>query len=376
MSLTLDLRHPGPRLDLRATLPSGRITAILGPSGSGKTSILRAIAGLLRLEHAVVRVGDETWSDRPARVHLPARRRRVGMVSQHCTLFPHLSALANVETALLHLSPLERTRRARAALALAQIEGFEGRYPRELSGGQKQRVELARALAREPWVLLLDEPFSAVDRTTRTALYQELLRLQEQLATTIVLVTHDVDEAAQLASHLCLLHEGRLLQSGSTRHVLSHPSCEAAARLLDIPNLFDGHLAGADPGSGTVLRWGPHALRVQPPAGLTGSVRWAIRSADVLLASPDEPRGLENAIPVRVVGLSELGTEALVWLAPEGMPDTRLQMRLPLRVLQRRPLAPGQGLMVTLASSDVMLLAQEAPFSEPARAAGASSRAT
>lgn len=356
MSIELELRHSGPRLDLSTTLPADEITALIGPSGSGKTSILRAIAGLLRLDRERVTVDGETWSDNERGQHLPACLRQVGFVSQHYALFPHLTVLGNVETALLSLPSGQRRERARACLSLAQIAGLEDRYPRELSGGQKQRVALARAIAREPRVLLLDEPFSAVDRGTRKQLYVELLRLHERIAATMVIVTHDLDEAAQLASHLCLVQDGRLLQAGPARDVLARPRSEAAARLLDMANIFDGRLDAPD-GPRAVLRWGPYALRVSRASAASGTVRWGIAPGNVLLVRPDKPWSghLENPVAAMVAELIPLGAEALVWLAPEGLPDIRLQIRLPLRALTRYPLKPGHEVTVCLRGADVLV---------------------
>jgi molybdate transport system ATP-binding protein len=358
MSLELELRHEGPRLDFAAAIPPGRITALLGPSGSGKTSILRAIAGLLRLRHELVRVQGELWSDSTRGLRLPTRLRPVGMVPQHYALFPHLTALGNVEMALQQLPAAARGQRARQCLALAQVEELAGRYPREISGGQRQRVALARAIAREPKLLLLDEPFSAVDRSTKKSLYVEIMRLHQALKATVVVVTHDLDEAAQLASHLCLLHRGRLLQSGPTAEVLERPGCEEAARMLDIPNIFDGRIERD--GRRVLLRWGPHALRLSergaaPPAGV---LRWAIQPANVLMVRPDKPwdSHLENPVPTRVTERIEVGNDTLVWLAPAGIEGARLQMRLPARALRRYAIEPGQEITVCLRGADIVPL--------------------
>lgn len=362
MTLRLDLHHGGPPLDFRADLPKGAITALVGPSGSGKTSILRAVAGLLRLKRARIAMGDEVWDD--GRLHLRARHRPIGFVPQHYGLFPHMTALGNVETALTHLPAKERRAQAEACIALAHVAGLETRYPRELSGGQRQRVALARAIARDPRLLLLDEPFSAVDRSTRKRLYLELRRLHEQLHTTILLVTHDLDEAAQLASHLCLIRHGRLLQQGPTAEVMARPRCEEAARLLDIPNVFEGEIEEGDP-AGPFLLWGPHRLRTTGPRPEeTGSrQRWAVLPTNVLLARTDKPWGshLENPVPALVEDVVLMGGDAVVWVRPRGLPDERVQMRLPARAVQRYSVVPGTEVTMCLRAADIVLLRESRP---------------
>ena len=161
-------------LDAELACPSGEVLALTGPSGGGKTTLLRLIAGLARAEDARIECGGEVWLDTGRAVNLPVRQRRVGFVFQNYALFPHMTALSNVEAALGDLSLVERRARAIELLERVHLAGLESRRPAELSGGQQQRVAVARALARDPKVLLLDEPFSAVDRATRERLYREL----------------------------------------------------------------------------------------------------------------------------------------------------------------------------------------------------------
>jgi molybdate transport system ATP-binding protein len=360
MSLALELRHGGPLLDFTAEITEGVITALVGPSGSGKSSILRAIAGLLRLRHEQVSYDGESWSDSGHGVHLPTRLRPIGLVPQQYALFPHLTVLGNVMTALTQLPRDERVARAMYYLELARVDGLERRYPHELSGGQTQRVALARAIARQPAVLLLDEPFSAVDRTTRKHLYLELRRLHQQLKTTVVLVTHDLDDAAQLASQLILLRHGRRVQSGPTAQVLTRPCSEAAARLLDIANVFEARVEIAPSKETMQLRWGPHRLQVAgtAPSGVEKDIKFAILPHNVLLVRDDKPWGshLENPIPVIVEEVIGLGAEALVWLLPQGLSQTRLQMRLSEHAVRRYAVAAAKKFTVCLRADDVIPL--------------------
>ena len=209
LSVRLEQRAPIP-LDAGLEVAAGELLALVGPSGSGKTTVLRCIAGLHRPAAGHVRCGDAAWFDAAAGIDLPPQARSVGLVFQNYALFPHLSALENVATALGHLPREARGARASALLDRVHLAGLEARRPAELSGGQQQRVAVARALAREPKVLLLDEPFSAVDQVTRRKLQRELAELRRGLAIPMILVTHDLEEAAMLADRLALLHHGCL----------------------------------------------------------------------------------------------------------------------------------------------------------------------
>ncbi len=231
--LSVELRQDGLiPLNVSFRCGAGEMVALVGPSGAGKTTILRAIAGLYRPALARIACDGIVWDDDDA--HLPPRRRRVGMVFQSYALFPHLTATGNVEAALTHLPSGQRRARAGTLLELVRLDGLEQRKPAELSGGQQQRVALARALARDPSVLLLDEPLTAVDRRTRRALRAEIATLREMLRCPIVLVTHDLDEAAALADRLLVIDGGTLLQDGTPAEVLASPNSTRVRDALDL----------------------------------------------------------------------------------------------------------------------------------------------
>lgn len=237
--LQLRLAQVGPiPLDIALSCAPGEAVGVVGPSGAGKSTLLRAIAGLYRVRSGKIAVGTETWFDTETGVDLPAHRRAVGLVFQEHALFPHLTALANVTIAMGHHPRAERRDRAAGILSRVHLSGLEHRKPHALSGGQRQRVAIARALARDPAVLLLDEPFSAVDRPTRARLQAELIALREGLLIPMLVVTHDLDDAARLADRLCVLDAGKVRFSGSPA---------AAYRDVVARTLLLGDVAPGDP---------------------------------------------------------------------------------------------------------------------------------
>ena len=358
--LTVSLEHDHPKLALDFQLPRGQVSAIVGPSGSGKTSVLRAVAGLLSTRSARISLEGDTWADTERGVFLPAYQRPLGFVGQRYALFPHLSAVANVAAALVHLPGAERQREAQAGLDAVGIGGLASRSLSALSGGQCQRVAMARALARKPRLLLLDEPFSALDRSTRKRLHVELKRLQAGLGMTVVLVTHDLDEAAQLSQTLCLLRRGRVLQSGSTPEVLRQPASVEAARLMDFSNLAKAEWVGADR-EGATLRWGELVLRaatkVVSKPGAT--VSWTIRSSDVFLVKdghPDES-SLGILASARATEVISMGGSVLVTVSVDHSGGEPLRMRLRPGAVHRHGVHVGCRLRIALHPEAVIVLA-------------------
>jgi putative spermidine/putrescine transport system ATP-binding protein len=224
--------------DFDLSVRAGEFVALLGPSGCGKTTALRVLAGLEDADSGQVLVGGRDITA------LPANRRDMGMVFQAYSLFPHLTALENVEFGLkLRRRPgADRRSRATEMLELVGIGTFAGRYPHQLSGGQQQRVALARALAIRPQVLLLDEPLSALDAKVRVQLRDEIKRIQTEVGTTTLFVTHDQEEALAVADRVGVMRAGRLEQLGTPAEVYLRPATAFVADFVGLSNRLPGRL--------------------------------------------------------------------------------------------------------------------------------------
>jgi sulfate/thiosulfate transport system ATP-binding protein len=208
--------------DVSIEVPDGSLTALLGPSGSGKSTLLRAIAGLEDLDSGQVTINGENATAKPA------QKRGVGFVFQHYAAFKHMTVYDNVAFGLKirKWDKQKTSQRVHELLELVQLDGLAGRFPSQLSGGQRQRMALARALAVEPKVLLLDEPFGALDAKVRKDLRTWLRRLHEEMHVTTIFVTHDQEEAMDVAGQLVVMNEGRVEQSGSADDLYEHPANE------------------------------------------------------------------------------------------------------------------------------------------------------
>ena len=255
-------------------IPSGELVALLGPSGSGKTTLLRVIAGLEFADAGTVRFDGRDISDRTA------RERRVGFVFQHYALFRHMTVFENIAFGLRvrprdsRPSKKQIEVKVHELLKLIQLETLAQRYPSQLSGGQRQRVALARALAVEPSVLLLDEPFGALDAKVRLELRRWLRQLHDEIHVTSVFVTHDQEEALEVADRVVVMNHGRIEQIGSPEEVYNQPATPFVYNFLGNVNLFHGRLEGDkayinERETGHVVYVRPHLLEIdrQPNGG-------------------------------------------------------------------------------------------------------------
>ena len=220
--------------------PEGKITSLLGPSGSGKSTLLRLIAGLEEPDSGSIAIEGRDVT------RVPVKLRQVGFVFQSYALFRHMTVRDNIAFGMeiRKAAPAAIDARVKELLALIQLEGYEGRFPAQLSGGQRQRVALARALATEPKVLLLDEPFGALDAQVRVELREWLVRFHEQTGVTTLLVTHDQEEALEVSQHVVLLSGGVVAQAGSPHELYDHPASPFVASFLGGANVVRTRVQG------------------------------------------------------------------------------------------------------------------------------------
>ncbi len=363
LSVRLRQRTPIP-LDVSLDVEPGEVLALVGPSGSGKSTTLRAIAGFYGVGEGSIVCGDEVWFDSARGGNRAARDRRVGLVFQSYALFPHLTALQNVMEALGDRPKRLRDAEARAHLARVRLEGLEDRRPSELSGGQQQRVAVARALARRPLALLLDEPFSAVDRMTRYRLQRELAELRRDLSMPVVLVTHDLEEAARLADRIAVMHRGRVLQSGGVGEVMSRPASPEVARLVGIRNIFAGVVqSDATAPEHLFIGWRGYRLETTVSGGFQPGARvsWCIPSDSIIVHRRDRPSRGEHENPVHgeVREMLRLGetSELIVAIGPED--DYPLHCSIPTHVARRNGIEPGVTIGASLKADAIQLMHEE-----------------
>lgn len=348
-------RRGGFLLDVDLEIPAGGYTVVLGPSGCGKTTLLRTVAGLERQARGLVRLGTKVLQDDDAGIFLPAHRRGMGVVFQSGGLLPHLDVSGNLAFA-------RRRARQRVAdgagllelLELLDLQTLQRHRPHELSGGQRQRVALARAVISGPDALLLDEPFASLDRPTRRGLYPYLDRLRRRFALPALHVTHDLEEAARLGTHLILLKEGKVGHHGPLARALVDFESGLATGPEAWSILEARVVSGPDADGLLELAWAGRRLWVagdERPAD--PSIRVMARARDVSLAlEAAADTSILNILPLTVEAVHhDAGRRVLVRLDGDGQ---KLLAAVTARSAQALALAPGRPVFAQIKSLSLL----------------------
>ena len=294
-------------LDVDIEMPSG-ITILFGASGAGKTTILELIAGSRKAHRGMIRIGGTTLYDSSRQICLPMWQRRVGYVLQELALFPHLTAQKNVEYGIHEVDRGERERRSQTLMDAFRVSSLRDRMPSQLSGGERQRVALARALVLNPRALLLDEPLSALDRPTKSAILEDLRRWNREHQIPMLYVTHSHEEVFALGERVLVLERGKVVAKGTPHEVMRAPRLEAVAELAGFENIFDVVVFSINEKRGTMsCRLKNVAIELETPivrADIGAPLRLGIRAGDILLAT-EVPRGLSarNVLAGKIVSL-------------------------------------------------------------------------
>lgn len=340
----------------RAEVRAGAILVLFGPSGAGKSTVLRAIAGLDHPDRGRLQLGDDVWFDASAGRWVEPQQRHIGYVSQDPALFPHLKVAANVAYALGRL-PASARQATDAIVEALGLDALRDRYPRQLSGGEAQRVALARAMARTPRLLLLDEPFAALDTPTRIHLRRQLRALIQRLQIPAVLVTHDRTEAIAVGDQMVVLAEGSVRQVGSVHEVFQRPIDRVVARSVGMESVIPALVQRIENGL-VELRVGDAMLRAVDADGGAGrrEVLACIRADDVTLERA-APAGASarNHLRGRIVSVESEGPLERV-VVDCGFPLVALVTR---HAREEMGLAEGMAIVAAIKATAIHLVARD-----------------
>ena len=339
LAVNVELSRGGFSLGVDVLLPAQGVTVLLGPSGSGKSTLLRILAGLEPVSDGYIRKGSQVWLNGANSPAMPSQKRNIGFVFQDYALFPHLTVFDNIAFGVKDNNRKTKNAIVHSWLERLQLGNLSRRYPHQLSGGQKQRVALARALAPEPDLLLLDEPFSALDSNLRNDMREQLRSVIKDTQCPVIMVTHDLQDARSLADHVGVMVNGRLTRFGKAADVVNEPRCRVAAELLGWRNFLPVTSLTTTEAKGS---WGSLDL-LQDPSPDTDCL--AIRPEHVRITRSDQSSGIQALIDAitdfgiyreircRLQDGSTLYMHC-AWDRPVPVAGTQVQLCLPSQYIQ------------------------------------------
>jgi spermidine/putrescine transport system ATP-binding protein len=341
--------------DVSLSVQAGEFLTLLGPSGCGKTTLLRIIAGFETPDAGTVVIGGEDVT------RVPSYRRNVNQVFQSYALFPHLTARDNIAFGLRmqHMASKAVEQRVNEVMSLVALGGCEDRKPHQLSGGQQQRVALARALAPQPAVLLLDEPLSAMDARLRQAMQIELKRLQRQVGTTFIFVTHDQEEALTMSDRVALIHQGRVEQCAGGHEIYHRPATAFAAEFVGQTNLFDAELLARESDRVRCRLTGGLELSVSLARWPEGASRATVSIRPEKLHLSRSLLSVENAFPGRLDEAFFKGALDRFVIATDA--GTRLAALAANESAHRESLRAGERIWCAVHVDDIVVVPSSRP---------------
>lgn len=358
MSIEFNLRKRLDEFEIDVGLElSSELVVLFGPSGAGKTMVLKMLSGIVEPDGGRVLVDGRTLFDSSRGVDVPIRKRKIGYLFQEYALFPHMTVRGNISYGVEG----DPEAKVRELVEVTRLRGLEQRYPAELSGGQKQRTALARTLATEPRVLLLDEPFSALDYQVREKLRSDLLRIHDLYPVTTVLVTHDLEEAFMLGTRIAVINEGRIEQFGSREEVFYRPRTKNVARFMGVKNIFTGRVKEAGPEGAVVVNPELGEVKTTAPGHQLkpgSEVTFCIRPEEIPVIRPGREltgSAKENVLSGVVTSTVGHGTTHTLFMRV-GDTEAYLKIEVPNFVYRKLGLATGLALRVSLKKESIWII--------------------
>jgi molybdate transport system ATP-binding protein len=357
--LKVDITKKFPDFSLKVAFEIDReILVLFGSSGAGKSLTLECIAGLVRPDRGFIRLGDKIFHQSPS-LYIPRHKRGIGVVFQGYALFPHLTVAQNLAYGIRYAKG--PTVSMADMLGRLRLQSLAHRYPNQLSGGQQQRVALGRALIIQPKLLLLDEPFSALDRGMREHLQEDIANLQKEFGLTIIYVTHNLEDAFLMGNKLAVLEEGKLHQIGPIKEVFSHPASRSVAEITGVKNIWEGTVVESSV-AGLGLQWGEYVVKL-PPANYTVGQRviFYIRPEDVKVIRPDKPLTeaiRHNLIEGTVTNIADQGATVSITVDCHKALEL-IQLRFSVRSYTDLELKPGKIVTMSFRKDSIKLIPPE-----------------
>lgn len=339
------------------------MTVLFGPSGAGKSLLLNLLSGIVRPDEGFVRIEDREVFNSAAGINVPIRDRKIGYLFQDYALFPHMTVFENIAYGINSLPKNKSKTKVEELLELMRLGGLEHRFPKELSGGQKQRTALARTLAAEPRILLLDEPFSALDYQVREKLRADLLMIHQKYPITTFFVTHDLEEAFVMGDNIAIINNGRLEQFGAREEVFYKPKTKNVAKFLGARNIFSGIIISLNEKAVAIENPDIGEIKAllhdeEPQLTVGEKVTFGIRPEEIMIIRPDRPidkKVQDNILEGEVLTTLGKGASHTIFFKMKNK-DATLKIEIPNFVYRKLKLSKGKIITVSLKKESIWII--------------------